>query len=184
LPQPITNWTVDRVEELRKLWSEGYSCTQVASIMGNTTRNAVIGKINRLSLQSPKIKKFDSYGGRMQGRIAGMTQRAPKPKKVRQSIVRIVPANGNSAKMRVFRSSKTDIFPLRCVEIEPRNILLVDLEPGDCRYPYGDGPFTFCGHPAHEGSYCLPHFALSSSPGSPRERAATKVSTRILGAFA
>ena len=26
---------------------------------------------------------------------------------------------------------------LRCVEIEPRHLSLMELEAGDCRYPYG-----------------------------------------------
>ncbi len=53
---------------------------------------------------------------------------------------------------------KPDTEMLRCVEIEPRHLSLIDLEKGDCRYPYGDGPMTFCGHPIKEGSsYCVPH---------------------------
>lgn len=41
--------------------------------------------------------------------------------------------------------------------------LLLDLESGDCRYPFGDGPIVFCGHPAVDGSsYCLPHKILCS----------------------
>ncbi len=38
---------------------------------------------------------------------------------------------------------------------------LLDLEPEDCRYPFGDGPIVFCGCPAVAGSsYCLPHKIL------------------------
>ena len=52
---------------------------------------------------------------------------------------------------------------LRCVQIMPRHLPVIDLEAGDCRYPYGgdaDGEaITFCGHPQHEGSsYCIGHF--------------------------
>jgi GcrA cell cycle regulator len=59
--------------------------------------------------------------------------------------------------------------PLRCVEIEPRHLTLLELERGDCRYPYGgdtDGQaITFCGRPRRKGSsYCTPHFHLSRSP--------------------
>jgi hypothetical protein len=39
---------------------------------------------------------------------------------------------------------------------------LLDLDAEGCRYPFGDGPFTFCNHAQHEGStYCGPHMALS-----------------------
>lgn len=50
-------WTDERVEQLKKLWSQGYSASQIAKDLGGTTRNAVIGKIHRLNLvarQSPK----------------------------------------------------------------------------------------------------------------------------------
>ena len=37
--------------------------------------------------------------------------------------------------MPVFEREET--FPLRCVETDPRHLSLLQLEPGDCRYPYG-----------------------------------------------
>ena len=42
------NWTDERVELLRKLWSEGLSASQIAAQLGGVTRNAVIGKVHRL----------------------------------------------------------------------------------------------------------------------------------------
>jgi len=45
------SWTDERVELLRKLWSDGLSASQVAAELGaGITRNAVIGKIHRLGL--------------------------------------------------------------------------------------------------------------------------------------
>ncbi len=43
-------WTDDRVEILKKLWTEGLSASQIARQMGEVTRNAVIGKVHRLGL--------------------------------------------------------------------------------------------------------------------------------------
>ena len=41
------SWTEERIELLRRLWSEGFSAAQVAAELGlGTTRNAVIGKIH------------------------------------------------------------------------------------------------------------------------------------------
>ena len=76
---------------------------------------------------------------------------------------------------------------LRCVRIDPRHLSLIDLEPGDCRYPYGgeeDGEaITFCGHPRRTGSsYCAPHFHLTRGPGTASERAAGTVSLRLVEA--
>jgi GcrA cell cycle regulator len=43
-------WTDERVELLKKLWTEGLSASQVAGRLGGVTRNAVIGKVHRLGL--------------------------------------------------------------------------------------------------------------------------------------
>ncbi|MCB1513625.1 MAG: GcrA cell cycle regulator, partial [Hyphomicrobiaceae bacterium] len=40
-------WTDERVELLKKLWSEGLSASQIASRIGGVSRNAVIGKVHR-----------------------------------------------------------------------------------------------------------------------------------------
>ena len=44
------SWTDERVEKLKQLWSEGLSASQIANQLGGVSRNAVIGKVHRLSL--------------------------------------------------------------------------------------------------------------------------------------
>src|SRR5690606_19602684 len=61
------NWTDERVEKLKKLWSEGLSASQIAAQLGGVSRNAVIGKVHRLNLP-----------GRAK---AGGTQTAARPKR-------------------------------------------------------------------------------------------------------
>jgi GcrA cell cycle regulator len=76
---------------------------------------------------------------------------------------------------------------LRCVQIDPRHLSLVDLEPGDCRYPYGGDErgeaITFCGHPRRQGtSYCAAHFYLTRGPNAALERTAGIVTLRLVEA--
>ena len=40
-------WTVDKIDKLRQLWGKGNTANQIAQIIGDVTRNAVIGKANR-----------------------------------------------------------------------------------------------------------------------------------------
>ncbi len=40
------SWTDERVELLKKMWSEGQSASQIAKELGGVTRNAVIGKVH------------------------------------------------------------------------------------------------------------------------------------------
>ena len=44
-------WTPERVQMLTRLWADGSSARQIATKLGGVTRNAVIGKAHRLSLQ-------------------------------------------------------------------------------------------------------------------------------------
>ena len=46
------SWTDERVELLKKMWSDGQSASQIAKELGGVTRNAVIGKVHRLGLSN------------------------------------------------------------------------------------------------------------------------------------
>lgn len=45
-------WSEERVERLKELWSAGRTASQIAEELGDVTRNAVIGKVHRLGLKS------------------------------------------------------------------------------------------------------------------------------------
>jgi GcrA cell cycle regulator len=45
-------WTAKRVDTLTELWGEGLSARQIADILTQVTRNAVIGKAHRLGLST------------------------------------------------------------------------------------------------------------------------------------
>ncbi len=46
------SWTDERIEQLRRLWEQGNTASQIAEELGGVSRNAVIGKAHRLGLQS------------------------------------------------------------------------------------------------------------------------------------
>ena len=46
------SWTDEKVEKLRELWKKGHTASQIAEVLGDTTRNAVIGKAHRLNLEA------------------------------------------------------------------------------------------------------------------------------------
>jgi hypothetical protein len=54
--------------------------------------------------------------------------------------------------------------------MKPLHLSLLDLEEGQCRFPFGDGPnYTFCGCPVHEEGkpYCAEHHAQTHLPVRP-----------------
>jgi len=48
-------WTKAKVDKLSKLWGQGVSARDIAAKLGNVSRNAVIGKANRLGLSKKNI---------------------------------------------------------------------------------------------------------------------------------
>lgn len=109
------------------------------------TRNSVIGRLNRMKT------------GRAPTRTVRPRAYTEKPG----------PKPGFKLQPRISAS----VVQLRCAEIVPRHLSLFELGRDDCRWPLGDGPFTFCGCLKMVGSsYCTGHHLLSVR--SPMEAAA------------
>jgi len=161
-------WTDERVELLKKLWSEGLSASQIAGELGGITRNAVIGKVHRLGLS---------------GRAKAPSAATPRPRKARPPahMMRMSrpTLRGNTALAR---------HPLALYEIEPEpeiepleNIIpigqrcsLLELSDCRCRWPIGDpgtADFFFCGgKPVADLPYCAYHARIAYQPVSDRRR--------------
>lgn len=161
-------WPEEHAEELARLLATGMVYRLIAEALNDKfqtaySKNSVVGKVQRLNLTPPEKEKRPPY--------------VRKPKKStankghHHTVDRIVRANGNSNAMRIMRTVEVEQYKLRCVEIVPRNVALVDLGPSDCRYPYGghNEPIVFCGHPKQaDSSYCTPHhFLCSEKPRIP-----------------
>lgn len=166
-------WTDERVALMIELRNDGWAAPLIAERLG-TTRNAILGKAWRLQLPPPKKLPPSTPGPR---RVQASKQRPKifkiksvpaKPRETRE-VMRIVPANIWGA-MKIVRATEIDPVQLRCVEVVSRDISLIDLGRGECRYPTSDdAPFLFCGHPAQEGSsYCTPHFHLCREESRPK----------------
>src|ERR1700686_3952219 len=48
----VMSWTDERIDQLKSLWEQGMTASQIADALGGVSRNAVIGKAHRLGLQS------------------------------------------------------------------------------------------------------------------------------------
>ncbi|HEX2536948.1 MAG TPA: GcrA family cell cycle regulator [Pseudolabrys sp.] len=154
------SWTDERVELLKKLWSDGLSASQIAAELGGITRNAVIGKVHRLGLS---------------GRAKSPSSAAPRPRKARTSghMLRVSrpQIRGNTA-----LAYDYDLEPepeLLEIPVEQRKTLL-QLNEHTCRWPIGDpggGEFFFCGgESANEAPYCSYHCRVAYQPAHDRRR--------------
>lgn len=103
--------------------------------------------------------------------------------RILHTVKRVEADKAQEPRKRSFGDTGTvDNRPLRCAEVTPLHLSLMDLKPDCCRWPYGgypgNDPITFCGHPMFMRSYCMAHYQLSIGNGTPSERAAHRVSER------
>ncbi len=169
------NWTDERVELLRKLWSEGLSASQIAAQLGGVSRNAVIGKVHRLKLSSrgrataaPARQKKASQGS---SATKSVTRAATATRHVTTSI-------GATALQAQFDAEPVARHYIRPVEnvVVPisRRLQLVELTERTCKWPNGDPlteEFHFCGNDsADSGPYCTYHARVAFQPASERRR--------------
>ena len=164
-----TNWPPEHSNALRKHLAERLPFSEIVKAINLKfgtayTRNAAIGRARRMGLGGPD-------------RPQPLLQVTP-PRLER--ILKPRPVEPGSTALRWSTPTlKTQEPPkLRCAEVEPRHLSLIELERGDCHYPYGGDEegeaITFCGHPRQRGSsYCAPHFHLSRNPVAPPEREAS-----------
>jgi GcrA cell cycle regulator len=176
-----SDWPAEHCGALREYRALGMSFLQIAKAINAKfgtaySRSAVIGRARRMGLTGPGRRK-DGLRHWLKRPAKAKARRLPGPPQCH------VPEPRRPTPV----LARREVAKLRCVDIEPRHLGLVDLEASDCRYPYGgdeDGEIiTFCGHPRRPGSsYCAPHFHLTRGPGTRSERATGAVSLRLVEA--
>jgi GcrA cell cycle regulator len=142
-PRAGSTWNPERVAQLRSCVDAGLTCSQIAAEIG-VSRNAVIGKMNRLGLS--------------RGRSAPATERARqradwRPKS--DNVTRLF-----SQRRILMRLPPEPPAPPETIR-NGNGCSLLDLGPGKCRWPInepGAADFCFCAHQQVEGlPYCVGH---------------------------
>lgn len=150
---PDYHWPPDDVDLLKIWWAEGWSCGEISlSFGGKYSRNAVIGKANRLKLE-PRAADVN--------RAWNATRRMKRP-----AIL---------AYYRETRAKDGEVAKdITHLANEPAPIgPIADFPKTGCRWPRGTGQtFQCCGHPSNgKGPYCEYHAAKAYAkphPGRPR----------------
>jgi GcrA cell cycle regulator len=163
------SWTDERVELLRKLWSDGLSASQVAAELGaGITRNAVIGKIHRLGL-AERAKTVVSS----RPRVAKAPRQPAQPRVTGHAV------SGNVALAfapQVYSAPRARPEEEEIAIPMSERVTLMELRESMCRWPMGDPTtpeFRFCGGPSPigEGPYCAYHARIAYQPSQERRRA-------------
>ena len=163
------SWTDERVEQLRKLWSEGLSASQIAGRLGGVTRNAVIGKVHRLGL-SGRATTSRMKTHRPRARAAVPAKRAVTSKSPRFAQL------GNPALRALYQPEAEPFVPAAeelVIPLAERKTIQTLVECS-CRWPIGDpqqADFHFCGKNKVPGlPYCEFHARRAFQPPQPRRR--------------
>ncbi|WP_182085383.1 GcrA family cell cycle regulator [Aureimonas sp. ME7] len=188
------SWTDERIDLLRQLWGDGHSASQIASQLGGVTRNAVIGKVHRLKLDS-RIKAavpieqavarpsrpvlVEAVAETPSPRILSVAPAVasappPPPRPAR-------PATMGATALKMEPEVEDEVIgdvdmPGASAEVVPmsRNLTLVQLSDRTCKWPIGDplsDEFRFCGNHAPDASpYCQHHARIAFQPVSERRR--------------
>ena len=143
------SWTEEKVQKLKELWSKGHTASQIAETLGDTTRNAVIGKAHRLNLEA----------------------RAPSKQSSQSSTSQSKPSRRGSAP--ISRKAKFQSILLD-KNFEPENPKsLEELTDQTCKWPIGhpnEEKFYFCGRkPEGEFPYCKLHVLYAFQPKGSKE---------------
>lgn len=189
------SWTDERVETLKRMWTEGQSASQIAKELGGVTRNAVIGKVHRLGLSNrgeegeaaaapePAVAAAPEPAPAVEAPVEIEAEAAadaedeaevkaePQPVFVQRRP--IVPAGQPLPP----QPSANEISPealasVREVEKRARKLTLMELTERTCKWPIGDpatDKFWFCGLPSQPGKpYCEAHVGVAFQPMSAR----------------
>ena len=148
------SWTDEKVEKLKELWTKGHTASQIAAALGDTTRNAVIGKANRLNLEARAPSK---HSGASVSRENKQIRRGPA-------------LTSRKAKFQSILLDKN---------FEPENPKsLEELTDTTCKWPIGhpnEEKFYFCGRkPEGEFPYCKLHVLYAFQPKGTKEEVLDK----------
>tara|TARA_B110001452_G_C15178491_1_gene409373 strand:+ start:585 stop:1079 length:495 start_codon:yes stop_codon:yes gene_type:complete len=148
------SWTDEKVSKLKDLWSKGHTASQIAGMLGETTRNAVIGKAHRLNLEARAPSKQISKNNKIESSTF---------KRNSQNISR--------------KSRFQSILLDKNFEAE-KPTSLENLNETTCKWPIGhpdEENFYFCGRsPEGEFPYCKLHILYAFQPKGQKEEVLDK----------
>ncbi len=148
-------WNDEKVQKLKELWGKGNTASQIAQIIGGVSRNAVIGKANRLKL-SGKIKTKNPTSN--------------------SNFNNLIEENNNK-----FKRGRKSKFKSLIIEkdFEPENPKQIEeLDENTCKWPIGhpnEKNFYFCGRSSLKNfSYCKLHLLYAYQPKGKKEDSSDK----------
>ena len=159
------SWTEERVEQLKKLWTEGHSASQIANQLGGVTRNAVIGKVHRLGLSGRATPS------RPVKRPPRLARPKPTPQRVEKPATTTPETAPAPTTLPAVAKTAEPLEPAKLANGDFASVL--NIRESMCKWPIGDPmdkDFAFCGRAASGGPYCAEHAKVAFQPKKQRTR--------------
>tara|TARA_B110000467_G_C18224167_1_gene424822 strand:+ start:166 stop:660 length:495 start_codon:yes stop_codon:yes gene_type:complete len=139
------SWDTEKITKLKELWGSGKTASQIAEIIGDMSRNAVIGKAHRLNLSA---------------KIRPRTTKSNQNYENNLDKKNIKTAQGGRGRFKSLIIEK---------DFEPENPKqLESLSEDSCKWPIGhpdEKIFYFCGRSSlKDFSYCKLHLLYAYQP--------------------
>jgi GcrA cell cycle regulator len=156
-------WTETAIETLRQMALEGKSASAIAAALGAPSRNAVIGKANRIGIK-------------LTGHVhcsAPRTTRATTERPRRPAIARTGSALWKRAVVPALAREKKPAWLFAEAQVgEMLKVGFEEIREGACRWPLGDPTnedFVYCGVETAKGRpYCAGHCRMAYKPPNAR----------------
>ncbi len=136
---PTASWTIEQIDLLKRLWSEGLTAAAIAARLGGLSRSAVMGQVHRLRLRTDKAAAASA---------AKATSAAP--------------GRGETAPARRRRGGQGRKCPPAVPTAVRQHKTLFELSNKTCRWPHGQpgaSNFFFCGAPEADLEQGIPYCA-------------------------
>lgn len=179
-PHGNATWTQHMETVLRDAWLAGQSASQIGDVL-HVTRNAVIGKVNRLGLSKSGVKRAKVARPRLspEERAARKAdyERKRRARMVKKSLADHRPnvikgvqgAQKGTKKVDMEQAVQTRLRMAETANANARRVPIMDLSANECRWPVNDAKpgeaHLFCGAECSTGKpYCTAHSLVAYRP--------------------
>lgn len=181
-------WTDEAIEDLIRLALEGRSASFIAAALGAASRNAVIGKANRIGVKLNGDGRASVPAGTSARTYRALLAALPrKPVPSRENLApalsrdhRAIPGSGPGDR----EARKAGSIFAEAEVGEMRRVRFEEIRGSACRWPLGDPrseDFAYCGlKPAEGHSYCAGHCRMAYRRPEPRQNAHERRWSRAL----
>ena len=135
-------WTDERIGELKRMWDEGLTASQIAEALGGVSRNAVIGKAHRLDL-TPRPSPVKISVDAEKERVEETNPPVPAPPPVAEPVIIAADPEMEAVQTEAVAAEKVEVVEQKATKVEMRSVGpggFLRQNPGEQQQPIPPAP--------------------------------------------